>query len=768
MTQLEIALLGAFQVSKDGKLVTKFETTPARALLIYLALHPGMPLRREVLADLLWQDQPRSEALHALRQTLNRLRRAIESRESDTPFLQVTRQTIQFNPDSDHWLDTDAFTNLVDTLREHPHRRLEACGICLQRLTQAADLYRGDLLSGFYLDSLPFQEWLTMEREHYHRRAMETFYYLADCHNQRAEYGQAQHYARRQLKLEPWREEAHRQLMLALSLSGQRSAALAQYAGCRRTLSEELGVEPETATKTLGEQIRAENLHASETPPHNLPAPLTHFVGRKAELDQIAEQLNAPNCRLLTLVGSGGVGKTRLARAAARQAVPHFPDGTWFVPLIDVPKDPLEGLHDRLAMAIANAMGVTFSGQDDPKTETLKNLRARESLVILDNFEHLTAGTDLVLEILQQSPKITILVTSRTRLNARAECLIQIAGLSTPSQDDAPDAASYSSVRLFVDRAMHPPDTSAHDLAQIVQVCQIVEGVPLAIELASALVEHLPLSEIIANLRRDVGFLSTTLQDVPERHRRLRAVFESSWQLLTEPEQRTLAQLAVFRGDFDRSAILTVAETRHTELVGLAHKSLLQHSSPDRYTLHALVRQFAAEKLETFPALAEVRDRHSDHYLALVGERTDTLQGDEPRQAVAEIQAEIANVRQAWQWTLNQVDASQDPVPYIVALGQYTHGFVQFCTQAGLFREGEQAFRAAAVRAQRIAQDDAALTPERSVAVLQTCFKLLAAQGHLLMCMGDHSTSIAVFQKANAILKGQRPLARISIWRSRR
>ena len=225
MTRLEISLLGAFQVSKDGKPVTQFETAPARALLIYLVLHPGMPFRREVLADLLWQDQPRSEALHALRQTLNRLRRAIESRESDPPFLEITRQTIQFNPDSDYWLDTDAFTNLVDTLHEHPHRRLEACGTCMQRLTQAADLYRGDLLSGFYLDSLPFQEWLTMEREHYHRQAMETLYHLADCHNQRGEYRQAQHYARRQLELEPWREEAHRQLMLALSLerSAQRS-----------------------------------------------------------------------------------------------------------------------------------------------------------------------------------------------------------------------------------------------------------------------------------------------------------------------------------------------------------------------------------------------------------------------------------------------------------------------------------------------------------------------------------------------------------------
>ncbi|MCP4540540.1 MAG: tetratricopeptide repeat protein [Chloroflexi bacterium] len=749
MARLEIALLGAFQVSKDGKLVTRFETAPARALLIYLALHPGIPFRREVLADLLWPDQPRSEALHALRQTLNRLRRAIGSRESAPSFLQITRQTIQFNPESDHWLDTNAFTYLADTVHAHSHRRLEACGTCLQRLTQAADLYRGDLLSGFNLDSLPFQEWLTMEREHLHRQAMEAFYHLAVCHNQRGEYKQAQHYARRQLKLESWREEAHRQLMVALALSGQRSAALAQYETCRHILSEELGVEPEPETITLYEQIRDGSLIIDKTPPHNLPAQLTHLVGRKTELDQITEHLNALNYRLLTLVGTGGVGKTRLALAAARQAVSHFPDGAWFVPMIDVQEKPVEGLHDRLATAIASAMRITFSGQDDPKTEMLKFVRTQEALLILDNFEHLLSGVDLVLEILTKAPKIVVLVTSRTRLNARAERLIRVTGLRVPDQNEDLTADDYDSVRLFIDRADCAPTTSTHDLGQIVQVCQLVEGLPLAIELASALVEHLPLSEIIANLRHDTDFLSTTFQDVPERHRRLRTVFESSWQLLSEPEQHALAQLTVFCGDFNRTAILTVAETQQAELVGLAHKSLLQHTGPDRYALHALVRQFAAEKLETFPALAGASNRHRDYYLTFVGERVPALRGNKPQQAIAEIQAEITNVRQAWQWTVSHIDESQDPVPHIAALGRYIEGLVQFYTQTGLFRESEQACRTAADRVRAFAQDDDTHSPESLAAALQTLSKLLAAQGHFLSCLGDHSTALAVLQEAD-------------------
>jgi predicted ATPase/DNA-binding SARP family transcriptional activator len=750
MARLEIALLGAFQPSKDGKPITQFETDPARALLAYLAMHVGTPLRRETLADLLWPDQPGPEALHTLRQTLNRLRRAIGDHEATPPFLHITRQIIQFNPDSDYWLDTDAFTRLAASIHEHAHRRLEACRTCMQRLAQAADLYRGDLLSGFNLDSLPFQEWLTMEREHVHRQAMEAFYHLAACHNQRGEYEQAQHYARRQLTLEPWREEAHRQLMIALALSGQRSAALAQYEACRSTLLEELRVEPEVETRRLYEQIRDGRLPASEIRPHNLPAPLTRFVGREVELERIAEQLNDPNYRLLTLAGPGGIGKTRLALTAARQAVAHFPDGAWLVPLIDVPEEPTEGLHDRLATAIAGAMGITFSGGDDPKTELLRNLDSKEALLILDGFEHLVSGADFVLEILRQVPRIVVLATSRTRLNVRAERLVQVAGMPVPAEDDGLAADRYDSVQLFIDRAKCAAASFPHDLTQVAQVCQLVEGVPLAIELASAWVEHLPLTEIIANLRRNLDFLATTLQDIPERHRRLRAVFESSYRLLSEAEQRALAELAVFRGGFDRAAALAVTSARQAELIGLAHKSLLQHSVPDRYELHALVRQFAAEKLGTFPALGGVRGRHSAYYLTFVGERVDTLRGNEPQQAVAEIQAEIANVRQAWQWAADQIELTPDPVPHITAFVQCTEGLVQFYTQTGLLHEGEQTFRTAATRVRPITQSDRLLSPERSAAALQALSRLLAAQGHLLACMGDHTTAVIVLQEADA------------------
>jgi tetratricopeptide (TPR) repeat protein len=276
---------------------------------------------------------------------------------------------------------------------------------------------------------------------------------------------------------------------------------------------------------------------------------------------------------------------------------------------------------------------------------------------------------------------------------------------------------------------------------------------PLAIELASAWVEQMPLSEIVANLRHGVDFLSTTFQDVPERHRRLRAVFESSWRLLSEPEQRTLAQLAVFHGDFSRAAARAVTRAQQAEMVDLAHKSLLQHGDPNRYALHALVRQFAAEKLESFPDLVTAHERHSVYYLTFVGERADELQGDEPQQAVAEIQAELDNVRHAWQWAVDRIGAEPDPERHITSLGQCAAGLVQFYSQTGLFREGEQVFQTAADQVQAVTQDDRALSPERLAIVLQALSKLLAAQGHLLTELGNHTDALAVLQKADAVFQ---------------
>lgn len=256
MNRLAISMLGSMRVALDGEPVTRFRGDTARALLSYLAMHPGTTFRRVVLAGLLWPDHPEVEARVNLRQALRRLRTAIADQDASPPFLIATRTTLSFDPESDHWLDVTAFDEALAETQSHAHSRLEGCVSCAQRLSEAVELYRGDFLQGFSLDSALFEEWMVVERERLHQQALEALGHLAACHEESGEYGQALAYARRQVELEPWRESAHRQWMRALALSGQRGAALAQYEACRRILAEELGLKPEPETVALDERIR--------------------------------------------------------------------------------------------------------------------------------------------------------------------------------------------------------------------------------------------------------------------------------------------------------------------------------------------------------------------------------------------------------------------------------------------------------------------------------------------------------------------------------
>jgi len=256
MRQLAISLLGPFEVMVDGEQVTQFRSDTSRALLAYLATHCGVALRRDALAALLWPEQTDAEARRNLRVTLSRLRDALGDREMARPFLDVTRQMIGLVEDERCTVDTRVVREALEATRECPHERLEACETCAPRLRVVADLYRGDLLAGFALDSVSFEEWMVVERENLHWQALEALHALTAYHEGQGTHEEALRWARRQVELEPWREVAHRQWMRALAMSGHRGAALAQYDACRKVLAEELGVEPEPETVALQEQIR--------------------------------------------------------------------------------------------------------------------------------------------------------------------------------------------------------------------------------------------------------------------------------------------------------------------------------------------------------------------------------------------------------------------------------------------------------------------------------------------------------------------------------
>src|SRR5262245_19117572 len=425
MARLSLSLLGAVQVSLDRAAVTTFDSDKVRALLIYLAVEAQQPHRRETLVGLLWPESAEGAARRSLNQALYNLRQSIGDQTATPPYFHIRRDALQFNTAGDHALDVAIFTTLLDTCDAHQHQRIETCLACAQRLQQAVALYRGSFLEQFFVaDSAAFEEWTLVKREALHRRALQALAQLAAHYEARGEYEAARRYAARQIELDPWREEAHRQLMRVLALNGERSAALAQYEICCRALADELGVEPSEETLALYQQIqrgeiKPERAAVAAKRLTNLPTSLTPFIGRARELAQLAHLLADPTARLITVVGPGGIGKTRLALQAASDHRDMFTHGVVFVPLASVASAEL------MVPAIADALAFTFYESSEPKAQLLNYLCDKQLLLVLDNVEHLLDGVTLLTEILHCAPDVKLLVTSREQLNVHEEWVFE-------------------------------------------------------------------------------------------------------------------------------------------------------------------------------------------------------------------------------------------------------------------------------------------------------------------------------------------------------
>lgn len=708
-----MSLLGPFDVLLDGTPATGFHSDKVRALLAYAAVEADRPHRREALAALLWPDQPESAARHSLRQALSNLRQVISDEAASPPFLHVTRQTIQFNTTSNHWLDTSAFTTLLSTCEVHRHRRLGACRPCLQRLERAVDSYRGDFLEGFTIpDSTAFDEWLLAKQEWFHRQSLEVLRQLANFHEQMGDYNQAHAYAQRQIELEPWQEEAHRQAMRALAMTGQRCTALAQYQTCRRILATELGVEPAAATTALYEQIQddeaqglrskvesspvsgaALNQPVMRRPPaaHNLPQQLTPFVGREPELALLSERLSSPDYRLVTVAGPGGIGKSRLALEAAREQVGLFEDGVYWVPLATV-ESP-----ERLVPAVVEALKLPLQSGQDPHAALIDYLSQREILLVLDDFEHLMAGADLVLDILHNARAVSVLATSRERLRFQTEAVLTLHGLTWPHDPQDSSAVDYAAVQLFLERAGRARMSfrlSCENSPHVVRICRLLGGMPLGIELAAAWVDTRAVADIASAIEENLDFLVTTMRDVPAHHRSLRAVFQHSWDLLRAAEREALQRLTVFRGGFTPDAAAQVVGIEPAMLATLAHKSLLHQLAPQRYDIHELLCQYAAEKLDQCPkAAGEARARHAAYYTTFLGSREAAAQARQQEAVVSEIAEEIENVWVGWEWAVGHGDSG--------LIRQAAGSLYLLCETRGWFEQGAQAFAEAAVALRR-------------------------------------------------------------------
>jgi predicted ATPase/DNA-binding SARP family transcriptional activator len=677
VSRLALYLLGAPGFELDGQPV-QLSRHKAVALLAYLAL-TKQTHRRESLTAFFWPEYDAARGRADLRRTLSVLNTTL-----GPGWLRVDRERAGLNWEAEVWLDVDEFQARLVAGRRHGHPPDETCPACLTSLAGAVELYRDDFLAGFTLrDSAEFDDWQFFQTQELRDELARALERLARGLSEQGEFEAAIAYARRWVALDALHEMAHRLLMQFYAGSGQRAAALRQYEACERVLREELGLPPEEATTLVFEAIKAgrglpvaeEEAEFAAAPTaaahkHNLPVQLTPFVGREEVLAEIGGRLADPACRLLTLAGPGGSGKTRLALEAGAGEVDRFADGVFFAPLA-----PLEST-EAMVPTVAGALGFSLQRGREPQEQLLDHLRQNAVLLILDNFEHLLEGVGLVAGILRAAPTVKILVTSRARLNVEGESLFPVAGMRFPEQETLHEAAQYSAVRLFVQSARRTwPEFALREdnLPDVVRICRLVEGLPLGVLLAAAWVGVLTPGEIADQIDGEMGqgldFLATDVSEVPERLRSMRAVFDHSWRLLTEGEREVMQALSVFRGDFTREAAERVAGASLRALKGLADKSMVQRVSVPsgplrargRYEVHELLRQYAAEKLAQRPGAWErAHDRHSAYYTTALQRWEEALAGGpQQRRALAAIEADIENARGAWNWAVERRQATR-------------------------------------------------------------------------------------------------------------
>ncbi len=492
-------------------------------------------------------------------------------------------------------------------------------------------------------------------------------------------------------------------------------------------------------------QLRAERLPAaSHVLDRGLPSPPTPLIGREPELAALNRLLGDPHCRLLTLAGPGGIGKTRLALELASTQRAQFPDGVFFVPLVSLSSPEF------IAPAIGSALGLSSSSLLDPKVQLLNHVRQKSLLLVLDNLEHLLEGVGLLAELLEQVPGVKLLVTSRERLNMQGEWLFDLQGLPVPPLDQMDRAEEYSAVALFFQSAQRAQvgfELRAEERPWAAHICQLVEGMPLAIELAAAWARLLSCREIVREIERNLDFLVTSARDLPERHRSMRAVFDSSWQMLSAEEQRILRALSVFRGGFLRETAEQVTGASLSLLSALVTRSLMRRTATGRFDLHELVRQYTAERLgENATEELAVRNEHMRYFVKLAETAAPELDGVQGAAWLARLERENDNLRAALQWALDHNEAEQ-------AL-RLAGGLWQFWLTRGYVREGRDWLQQALNFRCHIL--DPAMADSSQLQNLKSLVaKALNAAGVLARAQSDYAQSLDLHQESLALLREQ-------------
>lgn len=739
---LQLRYFGNPKIDQDGREVVGFRSRKAQALLCYLVV-TGRHHSRAHLASLLWADMPETNAAMNLRKTLMNLRELLGAQ------LETDRRQIAFSQDLPYWSDVATFEAGVSLLRVDP--MLSATNI--NQVAQAAELYTADFLEGFYLRDAPlFETWMSAQQIRLRDLLLHTLREMTSYYAERRTYTIAVESAKRLLSFEPFDEAAQRTLILLLAHADQRMAALTQYESYYRALTDELGVEPAPETNALYQAIQsgkvpdfpegqAPSSHsapivvaASHKQPeasiwNNLPTYNTLFVGRRKELREIRKLMLDPKCCLLTLMGLGGIGKTRLAVEVIKQDYDRFKDGIVFIPTAAIRST------DALITKIADTLGFSFYAAAPAEIQLQDYLREKDVLLVLDSFEHLLESSNLITGILQTTSNVKFLVTSREALRLQEEWVYSISGLEFPADETTDDFTldTYDAVQLFAQNATRArvEFSFSQEREHVLQICRLLEGMPLGIELAASWLRTIPCSQIAQQIAQGLDILVTPLRNLPERHRSMRAVFEQSWLLLPETARHVLKRLSVFHSGFTSDAAQQVVFASQALLNELVTRSLVQFSYSGRYQMHELLRQFAEEKLKANPEeWLQVQNLHADYYLTFLRHQADPLEGDHQKEALTVISDEIENIRVSWYHALDQGNWA--------ALDQALDRLFHFFEVRSRFEEGVQAFSSAIAR---LSQADQAKSPS-------LLGRILSRQAAFYLALGRYQEAEKLAQKS--------------------
>ncbi|MEM7130695.1 MAG: BTAD domain-containing putative transcriptional regulator [Chloroflexota bacterium] len=657
-----IQLLGGYTVSKNGEVLQSFYSDKVRGLLAYLIVESDVPQSRAKLAGLLWPNTSETAARQSLRQALRQLRMTLGDDQNDPPLILVTNQTLQFNRDADIFVDLHEFIIALDQLGAAPI---------------AVEHYQGDFLDGFYLnDSELFEEWQVITRETLRQDALAAIEMVTLQTEHKDDFVAAQKNALQWRALDPLQEEAHRCLIRTALAQGNHHQAQEYYEQCVATLDAELSITPASETTALLTAIQTEDAVSHS---HPLPQPSTPFIGRLQEIARIEQLLAEPHNRMVTIVGTGGTGKTRLALEIARRAEA---DGrtVGFISLAGIEDDGSD-VAARVAIAIGDGLGMGTTGELSPQEALINFLHqlgtsqpsqsqpgvsqpSGYQLIVLDNFEQLLLGPsatakELVAQLLAECSAIQLLLTSRQRLKLMAEQIYPLEGMTLPITSHEEGATSSNveesdAVQLFLSQAArHLPDfvTTEEEWPHIQALCQMVEGMPLAIELLCAWLPLMTLAEIREETAKNIDLLQgEDLLDVPERHRSVYAVCDYSIRHLPESVSETFCRLSVFRGGFDRMAAKEVADASPLALARLVEASLLRRDRTGRYTIHMLLRQVGESYLDV-TTQEDLQHRHAAWYAGWIQSLTGDLMAG-AYNALTAITTERANVDRMWQVAL--------------------------------------------------------------------------------------------------------------------